>query len=575
MKASDDARSIQDMRSNRMVNAEWDKGPIETMKWIFLVCIFISFGAALTGARGQAPTSPVHTTPTSSIQITDDQPVTLRFYGANDADLFTREVQASFDGVLQENFYPEARDGFPAGFLSASAPGMPWAGTMWTRDAGTFLRELVMRGYYQHASLVAECLMNLVEKNADGFYAFPRYFKGSARDSGTEFDGTGAIVIALTTLWERLPEGNPTRQHIQRFLFQDASPVNYFRFALAKQPLIAGTGEFGCGMRLPGECYNVVQNNLIMLALDAVARMADEMGKPVAADEDRLLAEKIRNGMEKYLVSKDGAWLWAVNTKTLKPDPAVLDSPVNLGTGSLNGVASMYADVLGLLPLDSRWQGIKQSEKTFKTLYDTPLRKTEFDHYGIWTQTDKIAKGYLSSPSYGQGYALQDMLLFDRLDMASKALSWLANATYDPVPEYKLHRASRYYFYERTYSPDAVGKIKLDEGCGALNLVNVSEPLKVSRLLLGVDDLNPDFVQIIPRIPPDWKGVEAGNWPVWTGNRIVRAHIRFEKKGSGAEFTLKTAAGQRIEDLKVRMPSSHGYVWREEENVQTLKLATE
>jgi hypothetical protein len=530
-------------------------------------CILISFGAGLTAARAQAPAS--------SIQLKDDQPATLRFYGSNDADLFTREVQTSFDGVLENNFYPEARDGFPAGFLSASAPGMPWAGTMWTRDAGTFLRELVMRGYYQHASLVAECLMGLVEKNADGFYAFPRYFRGSAQGSGTEFDGTGAIVIALATLWERLPEGSPTRQHIQEFLSQDASPVNYFRFALAKQPLIAGTGEFGCGMRLPGECYNVVQNNLIMLALDAVARMADELGKPVAADEDRLLAEKISSNMEKYLVGKDGAWIWAVDTKTLKADPAVLDSAVNLGTGSLNGVASMYADVLGLLPLNSKWQGIEQSEKTFESLYDTPLRKTEFDRYGIWTQTDKIAKGYLSSPSYGQGYALQDMLLFDRLNMAGKALSWLANATYDPVPDYKLHRASRYYFYERTYSPDAVGKIQLAEGCGALNLVNVAEPLKVSRLLLGVDDLDPAFVRIIPRIPPNWKGVEAGYWPVWTGNRIVRAQIRFERKGNGAEFTLKTAAGERIGDLKVRMPSSHGYVWREEKNVQSLKLVTQ
>lgn len=537
-----------------------------TLKRIFLVCVLSSFGAALSVARGQATALAVH--------LKDDQPVTLRFYGAKDADLFSREVEASFEGVLKVNFYPAAHDGFPAGFLSSSAPGMPWAGTMWTRDAGTFLRELVMRGYYQHASLVAECLMNLVEKNADGFYAFPRYFKGSVHVSGTEFDGTGAIVIALATLWERLPADDPTRRHIQHFLFQEASPVNYFRFALARQPLIAGSGEFGCGLSLPGECYNVVQNNLIMLALDAVARMADEMGKPAAADEDRQLAGKIRSGMEKYLVSKDGAWIWAVDSKTLKPDPAVLDSPVNLGTGSLNGVASMYADVLGLLPLDSKWQGIQQSEKTFESLYDTPLRKAEFDRYGIWTQTDKIAKGYLTSPSYGQGYALQDMLLFDRLDMAGKALSWLANATYEPVPHYNLHRASRYYFYERTYSPDAVGKIKLAEGCGALNLVNVAEPLKISRLLLGVDDLNPDFVRIIPRIPPDWKSIEAGNWPIWTGKEVVRAHIRFDREGSGAVFTLKTAPGERIGDLKVRMPSGHGYVWREGKNVQNLKFVT-
>ena len=351
--------------------------------------------------------------------------------------------------------------------------------------------------------------------------------------------------------------------------------MNYFKFALQKQPLIAGSGEFGCGMGISGECYNVVQNNLIMLALLSVARMADESGKPAFAAEDRRLADNLREGMDKYLVGKDGAWIWAVDTKTLNPDPAVLENRVNLGTGSLNGVGTMYADVLGFLPLNSSWDGVKHSEKTFEDLYNTPLRKAEFNRYGIWTQTDLLAGGMGSSPSYGQGYATQVMLLYDKLAMADKALSWLANATYTPEPEYKLHRASPYYFYERTYSPDAVGKIKLEEGCGALNLVNVSEPLKVSRLLLGVDDLTPGHVRMVPRIPPDWKGAEAANWPIWTGEGVVRAHIQFERRGTGAEFTMQLSPGQTIDDLRVRMPSKNGYVWRKWEHVRTVRFVTQ
>lgn len=521
------------------------------------------------------PYSAASQVPVATIHLDDDQPVTLRFYGSSEADLFTRELAESFKGTLQENFYSEARNGFPAGFVSASAPGMPWAGSMWTRDAGTFMRELVMRGYYQHAALMAECLMHLVEKNADGFYTFPRYFRGSTRDSGSEFDGTAAIVIAMEELWERLPQNDPTRRDIQSFLFDSASPVNYFAFALQNEPLIAGTGEFGCGMRIPGECYNVVQNNLIALSLLSVSRMAEEEGKPSAASQYRLLAAKLRENMEKYLVAKDGSWIWAVDTKTLRPDPAVLNRPVNLGTGSLNGVGAMYADVLGFMPLDSSWDGVQHSEQTFDNLYRTPLRKSQFDRYGIWTQTDLLAGGMGSSPSYGQGYATQVMLLYDKLDMAGKALGWLANTTYDPAPGYKLRRASPYYFYERTYSPDAVGKMKLDEGCGALNLVNVSEPLKVSRLLLGVDDLTPGSVQIVPRIPFEWHGVEAVNWPIWTGHAIVRAHIQFERKGTGAVFTLQLSPGQRIENLRVRMPSKKGYVWRHQEHTTNIHFITQ
>jgi hypothetical protein len=498
------------------------------------------------------------------ILLAEDQPVSLRFFGSPTADLFTKELDESFQGVLERNFFAQARDGYPAGFVSASLPGFPWAGTMWTRDGGTFMRELVMRGYYQHASLLAECLMHLVEKDRNGFYSFPEYFKGSRPGAGAELDGTSSIVIGMVLLWERLPASDPVRKDIQSFLFQQASPINGIKFELQTKPLVAGSGEFGCGLNNPGLCYNVVQNDLVRLALLAAARMADEAGYANRATEYRMLAAHLGNAMEKYLVSDDGAWIWCVDEKTMKPDPRILNSPGNKGIGSINGVASMYADVLGLQPLQSSWSAeMKHSEKTFQKLYNTPLRKSEFDRYGIWTQFDLLAGGFLSSPSYGQGYALQTMLLFDNLPMAGKALSWLANATYRPVPEYRLHRDSPYYFYERTYSPDAVGKVSLAEGCGALNLVNVSEPLKVSRLMLGVDDHLLQKVDFIPRLPPGWTGVEAHNWPIRTSGGVVRADILYQRTSTGTEFTLKVLHGQKIDDLRVRMAAKNGFDWRE------------
>src|ERR1700744_6266484 len=112
------------------------------------------------------------------INLQADEPVSVRFFGSSTADLLTREGDESFNGVLQRNFVEQASNGFPAAFVNASPAGQPWAGTMWTRDSGTFLRELTMRGYYEHASLLAECLMNQVEKNEAGFYSFPRFFRG-------------------------------------------------------------------------------------------------------------------------------------------------------------------------------------------------------------------------------------------------------------------------------------------------------------------------------------------------------------------------------------------------------------
>ena len=57
----------------------------------------------------------------SSISRTEaDQPVSLQFSGSPNAELFTRELDASFQGVLKKNFVSVARDGFPAGFVNAS-----------------------------------------------------------------------------------------------------------------------------------------------------------------------------------------------------------------------------------------------------------------------------------------------------------------------------------------------------------------------------------------------------------------------------------------------------------------------
>ena len=368
--------------------------------------------------------------------LRDDQPVSLRFFGPPTADLFTRELEESFKGVLEKNYVEEAGNGFPAGFVNASLPGFPWAGTMWTRDGGTFMRELVMRGYYQHASLLAECLIGLVKKNEQGFYAFPEYYKGLKPAPGptTELDGTASIVIGMVMLWERLPAADPAKKRIFEFLSLDASPVNYLKSLVKSSPLAAGSGEFGCGVGIKGECYNVVQNNLARLALLAAAEMARESGDAALADEDRRLADKIEDGMEKYLVDKDGSWIWCIDVHTMKADPAVIDSVANRGFGGINGVASMYADVLGLEPLASHWEGAGHSEKTFERILNTPLRKTEFARYGIWTQFDLRGGGMLASPSYGQGYAIQTMLLFDKMAMAEKALGWLADATYAPHP---------------------------------------------------------------------------------------------------------------------------------------------
>jgi hypothetical protein len=54
----------------------------------------------------------------------------------------------------------------------------------------------------------------------------------------------------------------------------------------------------------------------------------------------------------------------------------------------------------------------------------------------------------------------------------------------------------------------------------------------------------------------------------------VRAHIVFEKRRTGYELALTLVKGELIDDLKVRMPSSNGVVWKEQKHTSFVRFTT-
>lgn len=494
--------------------------------------------------------------PAVELRPGDDRPGSLAFSGSREADLFTREVAESLAGVLRENLIlaPTA-EGYPAGFVRASVAPRPWWDTMWTRDAGTFLRELTAWGYFEHACLVSRCLIDGVARNREGYFAFPEKLRPGRAESGDEIDGTAAIVLGMILLWRHLPPAHPFRPELRTFLHQPSSPVRYLEHRANRHGLIAGTGEFGPGCGVDGYYCSCVQNNLAMLALLAAADMEEDCANPRIARGFRFTAAALETKMRATMLNPDGSWLWGVRPEDHKPNPKVIDEPVNRGSGLHNGVASMYADACGLDPVGAKWPLAPHCLKTFERLYRAPLRKRQFDLHGFWPQWDPPFRAGLSSgPSYGEGYALQTMLLFDKLDFADKALCWLARATHEapPQPEYVLNRTSPYHFYERTYSPDAAGEVDLEEGCGALNLVNVAEPLKIARLMLGVDPTARGEVKLAPRLPKCISRIEAQRWPLSDGTQVVRADLVIERTDGGIKVQCAVKDGASIPQLTIR-----------------------
>lgn len=485
----------------------------------------------------------------------------ITFKGCDEAEWFSKELQHSFQGVLSKNYISDRQDSL-FGSVTASVDGRPWSDTIWSRDAGTFLRELVHYGCFEEAKGVLQSLLKHIDVNESGYLTFPDWVKLGERKSGDELDGTTMIIIASVLLSERLPECDPFHDTIYDFLVSAASPVRYILHTLQRSPFIAGSGEFGGGCEIEGSFYNVVQNGMSVLTLDMVGtRLKGDTPEALMLKQRCLAASRELNlRMADCFVGEAGQWHWSLNTSTCLPDYDNNIMEINRGFGGINGVLSHAADVHGFLPraLNEPW--LAPSVQTFWKLLSHPKRMEQFVKYGMWTQFDDFRFGLSTGPSYGHGYALQIMLLLDRPELYTKAANWLAWATLNPG--YSLERENDYWFFERYYSPELHGRHDLEEGCGALNLVNVTEPLKIARLMVGVDDSSLQPVRIVPRLPAGWTEAAVTNMPIRgaDGNRTLNLLIRADKQGAVTD--IQGSSASPLPELLIRLGSAERPRWR-------------
>jgi len=467
----------------------------------------------------------------------------LNFFGSRAAQLFSRELEESANGVLEHLMITDENDP-DCGFTPVSLPGYPWDDTMWSRDAGTFLRELVLWGKMREAKMLCASLIQLVGKNADGYYMYPeRFYKGVVQD-GTELDGTGAVIIGMVLLWQRLENGDEMKARIEQFLLGEGSPAMFILQQLENTPLLSGSGEFGGGCGIEGEHVNVVQNNLMRLSMLAMAKLLRAKGDANRAQQCEDAAQRIAEGIRKYLVDANGCFIWCVEPENMQPDPDVINYEINYGAGLLNGVLAMTADVCGFEPAkNAGFFDMEAAEKTFDALHNMPPRKQIFEENGCWVQFITFRQGS-TSPSYGQCYAIQSMLLLDRTEMAGKAIEFLAEATYNPpVEQTGLVRKSPYYFLERIYLPYSLEMgVEPWAGCGEINLVNVAEPMKVARMVMGVDS-EAQLTRLIPRLPEGFDGFEAVDVPFAVENGMLLGNFTCKKENVSLRFALNIKDG--------------------------------
>ena len=461
------------------------------------------------------------------------------------------------DGMYHTSTIGAASFGGYTGFGTYTEGEGTYSSQVWSRDLGRAIQELVAFGKMDDAKRCVDYCFDtarLWETRTDDLVKIdgqkvPPHWCRNILDPRTQFnmgcfenDGHGLTMLFIYNVWRRLPDGERREWLLERWpdvkLAGDWIEWQFDNPQLsnAKNGLLYADSECAFGYGNSTQGYSVYADFACMEALLGFAEMAQSIGKRTEASQWRTRAGKMRSAIaENYIVSDGGhPAVW-----TLKHAGWAFQS-------ALLGPLILQTDRRGLLPdPDDNFHGI--TEASYLRLLGK-WRGESPDHYDpYWhDETDKqfLSKAGLQNPpfgsygvamGYGQGFVTQAALLLDRMDEAGEMLKWTARniyyADYEPyiVPEgVEVHPSGKYWF--RTG----------DLGNG----VQQAEIMKVLRLVIGVDDMDPARLRILPRMPKGWTRISIDEYPAWiqTGRGITQVSLEYnlERNESGMAFDLST-----------------------------------
>jgi hypothetical protein len=402
-------------------------------------------------------------------------------------------------------------------------------GGSWSRDFGRSLQELTVLGYTNDARRCAGFCLRTAKlweepsaPRVDGQF-FPPHWSRIVNQLNSappyENDGHGLITMFLYKFWQRLPD----RDEWLRARWPDVKAAGDWILWQFDHPDISGATN-GL-LHTTGECaggngYSVYGDYACMDALRALAHMADSIGETNSASAWRDRAQKMRQAIADNYIVNDPKYgrVWTLEHAGWPTHPTVL----------------------GPLIFDADYQGFAPENG------DSGLRAVNEAAYQRLIDTYKPFGFYGCAMGYGQGFVTQSALLLDRMRDASTMLDWVAKEIYDPkfgsfiVPEgVQIDPTGRFW-----YRAGDLG-----------NGVQEAEIVKVLRLVIGVDDTQPDRLQFFPRMPCGWSEIAVQKYPVLfnQSGKLETALLGYELKRAGDRMELKISSNQELGPVATRL----------------------
>lgn len=472
--------------------------------------------------------------------------------------------EVSFKGnitasILQNVFYANVQDMLdkidPDGMYHTSTRGaVSWAGlpssaggefgtfrkdvgvyynASWSRDLGRSLQELTELGYLDKATHTADYSLRsarLWENPALKYHGkllpphWSRVINRPDPSGPFENDGHALISLSLYKLWQRLPD----RDAWLHSHWTDVKAAGDWIPWQFDHPDLSGAANgvlYTTGESAGGKGYSVYPDFACMTALQALAQMADSIGETQSAELWRDRAEKMRKAIPaRYLINdpKYGQ-VWTLESAGWANKDTVL------------GPLILLADTKGFASEDDDPALRPANGAAFQRLIDS-YRPLGFYGEGM---------------GYGQGFVTQAALLLDRMSDVTPMLDWAAKEIYDPrfgsflVPEGVVIDPTGKYWYRTG-----------DLGNG----VQEAEIIKALRIVIGVDDTQPQRLRVFPRMPYGWNRIAVDKYPVLfeKARKTDTALMHYTLERTANRMNLNISSDKTLGAVTVRVgPFAH------------------
>lgn len=399
----------------------------------------------------------------------------------------------------------------------------------WSRDLGRSMQELTELGFVDRASRTADFAFRSAQtwaKNPSLTYKgsplpphWSRVIDHPDFAQPFENDGHGLISLFIYKLWLRMPDRDTwLRGHWADVKAAgDWIPWQFEHADItdARDGVLYTTGESAAG-----KGYSVYPDAVCMTALEALALMADSIGEKESAKLWRDRSETMRQAIPAKYLTSDSKYgrVWTLQDAGWPNQSTVL------------GPLIFLADYRGFAPQDDDPAWRAANEAAYQRLVDS---YKPFGFYG-WAM------------GYGQGFVTQAALLLDRMKDVTPMLEWTARETYYPkiasyvVPEgVQLDPTGAYVF--RTG----------DQGNG----VQEAEIVKLYRILIGVDDNEPQRLRVMPRLPYGWTEIAVAKYPalVSRNGKAETALLHYDLRRTLGRMSLKISADRLLGSVAMRL----------------------